>query len=406
MIVTRCWLFVNRAAIPSVPNNEYTNNEYTSIANNEMRPGFTVIKKDATTAARLGRLVTAHGAVETPAFMPVGTQGSVKAITPKDLQEIGCQILLGNTYHLYLRPGVEVIRALGGLHRFMSWPGPILTDSGGYQVFSLAAMRKISEDGVQFQSHLDGSTHLLTPEKVVEIQEGFGSDVAMVLDECIPHPATREYAQVSTERTLRWAERSLRARRRNGQLLFGIVQGGMYEDLRRECVRELARLPFDGFAAGGLGVGEGEAALHEIGAFTASLLPGDRPRYLMGVGRPEDIVVAVRCGYDLFDCVLPTRNARNGTLFTSRGKLSIKRAEFAADPRPVDESCDCYCCRDFSRAYLRHLYVAGEILAAQLHSLHNLHFYHRLLERCRQAIREGRLQSWEENIRFKFQNAN
>ena len=359
-----------------------------------MRLGFTVIKKDAATGARLGRLVTAHGSVETPAFMPVGTQGSVKAMTPKDLQEIGCQILLGNTYHLYLRPGVEVIRGLGGLHRFMGWAGPILTDSGGYQVFSLAAMRKISEDGVRFQSLVDGSSHLLTPEKVVEVQEGLGSDVAMVLDECIPHPATREYAQVSTERTLRWAERSVHVRRRKDQLLFGIVQGGMHEDLRRECVRELVRLPFDGFAAGGLGVGEGEAMLHEMGAFTAGLLPEDRPRYLMGVGRPEDIVAAARCGYDLFDCVLPTRNARNGTLFTSQGKLSIKRAEFAADPRPVDESCECYCCRNFSRAYMRHLYMAGEILAAQLHSLHNLYFYHRLMERCRQAIRDGRSEFW------------
>jgi len=351
---------------------------------------FTVIKKDATSGARLGRLITAHGVVETPAFMPVGTQATVKAMTPKDLKEIGCQIILGNTYHLYLRPGAELIRDLGGLHRFMSWDGPILTDSGGYQVFSLAAMRKISEEGVKFQSHLDGSSHLLTPEKVVEIQESLGSDIAMALDECIPPMATRAYVQASTERTIRWAERCLRARRRHDQLMFGIIQGGMFQDLRRECVETMSSLSFDGFATGGLGVGEGEEKLHSLGAFTAELLPEERPRHLMGVGRPEDILFAVRCGYDLFDCVIPTRNARNGTLFTSGGKLNIKRAEFANDSRPVDESCDCYPCRNFSRAYLRHLYMAGEILAAQLNSWHNLYFYHRLMERCRQAIQEER----------------
>ncbi|TAJ87151.1 tRNA guanosine(34) transglycosylase Tgt [bacterium] len=351
---------------------------------------FTLIKKDSATGARLGRLVTAHGVVETPAFMPVGTQGSVKALTPRDLEEIGCQMILANTYHLYLRPGVEVIRDLGGLHRFMGWNGSILTDSGGYQVFSLGALRKITEEGVHFQSHLDGSSHLLTPEKVVQIQEDLGSDVAMVLDECIPHPASKEYVKVSTRRTVRWAERSLQARKKNDQALFGIIQGGMYEDLRTESVREMIPLPFDGFAVGGLGVGEDETTLNSIGAFTAGLLPEDRPRYLMGVGRPEDLIFAVRSGYDLFDCVLPTRNARTGTLFTSRGKINIKRAEFSNDSRPVDESCDCYCCRHFSRAYLRHLYQAGEILAAQLHTIHNIYFYHRLMEKLRQLIREER----------------
>ena len=359
-----------------------------------MASNFTVIQKDAESKARLGRLVTAHGVVETPAFMPVGTQGTVKAVLPRDLKEMGCQILLGNTYHLYLRPGAELVRELGGLHRFMGWDGPILTDSGGYQVFSLGAMRKLSEEGVRFQSHLDGSTHLLTPEKVVEIQEALGSDIAMVLDECIPHDATREYVQDSTERTIRWAERCLRARRREDQLMFGIVQGGIYGDLREGCVREMSPLPFDGFAVGGLGVGEGEKLLHSIGAFTVGLLPENRPRYLMGVGRPEDILHAVRAGVDLFDCVIPTRNARNGTLFTSQGKLSIKRGEFASDARPLDEACDCYCCRNFSRAYLRHLFIAGEILSSQLNSLHNLYFYHRLLERCREAIREGRVDFW------------
>jgi queuine tRNA-ribosyltransferase len=357
---------------------------------------FTVIKKDSKTKARLGRLVTAHGVVETPAFMPVGTQGTVKAMLPRDLKEMGCQIILGNTYHLYLRPGAELIRELGGLHRFMGWDGPILTDSGGYQIFSLGAMRKISEEGARFQSHLDGSTHLLTPEKVVQMQESLGSDIAMVLDECVAHDATREYIRTSTQRTIRWAQRSLKARQRNDFMMFGIIQGGLYEDLRQGCVNEMTSMPFDGFAVGGLGVGEGEELLHSVGGFTAGLLPEDRPRYLMGVGRPEDIFDAVRAGFDMFDCVLPTRNGRNGTLFTAQGKLNIKRAEFANDPRPPDESCDCYCCRKFSRGYLRHLHVAGEILSAQLNSLHNLYFYHRLMERCRQAIREDRSDFWIE----------
>jgi queuine tRNA-ribosyltransferase len=366
-----------------------------------MAEKFTVLKRDPASGARLGRLITVHGAVETPAFIPVGTQGTVKAMLPRDLKDLGCQILLANTYHLYLRPGAELIRDLGGLHRFMAWDRPILTDSGGYQVFSLAAMRKISEEGARFQSHLDGSAHLLTPEKAMDIQAALGSDIAMALDECIPHDATYEYAQSSTARTIRWAERCLETRSRKDQLTFGIVQGGMYEELRRWCADKLTRMPFDGFAAGGLGVGEGEERLHSIGAFTARLLPDDRPRYLMGVGRPDDIVKAVLGGYDLFDCVIPTRNARNGSLFTFDGKLSIKRTEFAADPRPVDESCGCYCCRNFSRAYLRHLFVAGEILAAQLNSLHNLYFYHRLMESCREAIRVEKFQTWASGFRLR-----
>ena len=359
-----------------------------------MATNFTVVKKDPSSRARLGRLVTAHGVVGTPCFMPVGTQGTVKAILPRDLREIGCQILLGNTYHLYLRPGHELIHRLGGLHRFMGWDGPILTDSGGYQVFSLGAMRRITETGVQFQSHLDGSSHLLTPEKTVEIQEALGSDIAMALDECIPHDAARDYVYASTERTIRWAKRCADARGNSDQLMFGIVQGGLFEDLRRSCVEEIVRLPFEGFAVGGLGVGEGEERLNAIGGFTVDLLPADRPRYLMGVGRPQDIIAAVRAGFDLFDCVIPTRNARNGTLYTANGKLNIKRAEFAADPRPLDETCGCYACRNFSRAYLRHLYLAGEILSAQLNSLHNLYFYHRLMDKCREAIRAGRSADW------------
>jgi len=355
---------------------------------------FTLDASDG--AARAGRMETARGMVETPMFMPVGTQGTVKAVLPRDLEEMGSQILLANTYHLYLRPGAELIQKLGGLHRFMNWNGPILTDSGGYQVFSLGAMRKLSEEGVRFQSHLDGSYHLLTPENVMQIQAALGSDIAMVLDECIPHDADREYARASTDRTIRWAERCLRARVRADQLVFGIVKGGMYTDLRERCVQELCSMPFEGFAVGGLGVGEGEALLHSIAASTVGWLPEDRPRYLMGVGRPEDILNAVRAGFDLFDCVLPTRNARNGTLFTSAGKLSIKRAEFANDSRPLDPACDCYCCRNFSRAYLRHLYMAGEILSSVLNSLHNLYFYHRLMERCREAIRLEQSDFWSQ----------
>ena len=360
-----------------------------------MADNFSIIKRDAGSGARLGRFVTPHGVIETPAFMPVGTQGTVKAVLPRDLREMGCQILLGNTYHLYLRPGHERVRKLGGLHRFMGWDGPILTDSGGYQVFSLGAMRKISEEGARFQSHLDGSSHLLTPEKAVEIQEALGSDIAMVLDECIPHDAGREYVRESTERTVRWAERCHQARSRRQQMMFGIVQGGMFEDLRRWCAEKMAPMPFDGFAVGGLGVGEGEDLLRSISAFTAALLPEDRPRYLMGVGRPADMLRAVRAGFDMFDCVIPTRNGRNGTLFTFGGKISIKRAEFADDPRPLDENCGCYACSNFSRAYLRHLFMAGEILASQLNSLHNLYFYHRLLERCREALRAGRAELWD-----------
>jgi queuine tRNA-ribosyltransferase len=358
-----------------------------------MASTFTILKKDPT-GARLGRLSTTHGVIETPAFMPVGTQGTVKAMLPRDLKEMGCQILLGNTYHLFLRPGAELIRELGGLHRFMSWDGPILTDSGGYQMFSLGTMRKLSEEGVRFQSHLDGSYHMLTPENVVEIQEALGSDIAMALDECIPHDANREYVQVSTARTIRWAERCSRARTKPDQLMFGIIQGGAHKDIREQCVREMKPMPFDGFAVGGLGIGEGEELLHSIAEFTAGWLPEDQPRYLMGIGRPENIVNAIRAGFDLFDCVLPTRNARNGTLFTSQGRISIKRAEFANDPRPLDLACDCYCCRNFSRAYLRHLFMAGEILSSQLNSLHNLYFYHRLMERCREAIRQERSDFW------------
>ncbi len=370
-----------------------------------MSLNFTVCKKDSASGARLGRLETAHGLIETPAFMPVGTQGSVKGISPRDLIEMGYRMILSNTYHLYLRPGVEVIRDLGGLHKFMGWEGSILTDSGGFQVLSMGALREINEEGVRFQSHLDGSTHFLTPEKVIEIQEALGSDLAMVLDECIPYPASRDYARTSTHRTVRWAHRSLESCRSGKQAVLAIVQGGVYKDLREQCVKDLVGFSFDGFAVGGLGVGEDESQICEMAEFVANILPEDRPRYLMGVGRPQDLIFAARCGYDLFDCVIPTRNARNGTLFTSKGKISIKRTEFSRDHRPVDELCGCYCCRHFSRAYLRHLYMAGEILAAYLHSLHNLTFYHGLMEKIREAIREGRTELWPSDSEFVTQDS-
>jgi queuine tRNA-ribosyltransferase len=331
--------------------------------------------------------------------MAVGTQGTVKALSPRDLEEVSSQIILSNTYHLYLRPGADLIRDLGGLHSFMGWTKPILTDSGGYQVFSLGKLRHIDEEGVRFQSHLDGSAHFLTPESAIEIQEKLGSDIAMVLDECIPYPSSREYVKESTSRTVRWAKRSLEVRRRDDHAVFAILQGGVFKDLREECADGLVSCPFDGFAVGGLGIGEGEILLAEIGEFAAGLLPEDRPRYLMGLGKPEDLILGVLSGYDLFDCVLPTRNARNGTLFTASGKLSIKRAEFTRDERPVDSLCVCYVCRNFSRAYLRHLYVAGEILSAYLNTLHNVHFYHWLMSELRDAIREHRGPDFFENLK-------
>jgi len=366
-----------------------------------MASHFTIIKTDPK-GARLGRLVTAHGVVETPAFMPVGTQGTVKAMLPRDLKEMGCQILLGNTYHLYLRPGAELIRKLGGLHRFMSWDGPILTDSGGYQVFSLGAMRKLSEEGVYFQSHLDGSYHLLTPESVVQIQEALGSDIAMVLDECIPHDANREYVRDSTARTIRWAERCLRARSKADQLMFGIIQGGMHKDLREQCVREMTPMPFDGFAVGGLGVGEGEELLHSIAASTAGWLPEATPRYLMGVGRPEDLVNAVRAGFDLFDCVLPTRNGRHGLAFSRFGPINLRNARHAADPRPLDEQSRCAAACDYSRAYLHHLVKANEMLGAMLLSAINLAYYQDLMAGIREAVTARRFENFCREIKDEW----
>jgi queuine tRNA-ribosyltransferase len=351
---------------------------------------FSLIQQDPETQARLGLMSTAHGSVETPAFMPVATQGTVKATSPHELRELGTQIILANAYHLYLRPGIDLIEQAGGLQRFMGWEGPILTDSGGYQVFSLKDLCRVAEEGVHFRSHLDGSAHYLTPETVVRAQERLGVDIAMVLDECVPGPASYNEAARADARTTRWAERALRAKTRADQALFGIVQGGTFPDLREQSARALVSLEFPGYAVGGLSVGEDPNLTHQLAAHTIQFLPMAQPRYLMGVGMPEQLVRYVALGFDLFDCVLPTRNARNGTLFTRTGKLNIRRAAYANDQRPIDEECECYTCRHFSRAYLRHLAVAGEMLSARLNTLHNLHFYQHLMRSMREALTAGR----------------
>jgi queuine tRNA-ribosyltransferase len=342
-------------------------------------------------AARRGRLELAHGAVDTPAFMPVGTYGTVKAMSPAELREVGAQIVLGNTFHLWLRPGIEVIGRHGGLHGFMGWEGPILTDSGGFQVFSLGALRKITEEGVKFASPINGDRLLLTPEESMRVQRVLDSDIAMVFDDCTPHPATHKQAEKSMQLSLRWAERSREAFRGSGNALFGIVQGGVYEDLRDTCLEGLTRIGFDGYAIGGLAVGEPREARERVLAHTAQRLPAERPRYLMGMGTPEDIIQAVAAGIDLFDCVLPTRNARNGWLYTRRGDVKIRNARWRDDARPLDAACACYACRHFTRAYLHHLQKANEILGARLNTLHNLHYYQTLMRELRDAIEAARL---------------
>ena len=352
---------------------------------------FEILKKDLFSKARLGRVETEHGSFSTPAFLPVGTQGTVKSLTPEELVEVGVEAILGNTYHLYLRPGHGTIERLGGLHTFIHWDRPILTDSGGYQIFSLAKLRKISEDGVTFQSHIDGSLHFLTPEKVVEIQRTLGSDIAMVLDECIPYPSPYEYTKASTSLTTRWAKKSLEQKQETDPALFAIVQGGMYQDLREQSAQALVKMDFQGYAIGGVSVGEPKSLMRSVLEWTTPFLPENVPRYLMGVGTPEDILDAVMLGIDLFDCVLPTRNARNGMLFTSIGKMSIKQAQYAEDERPIDETCACYTCRHYSRAYLRHLYLANEILSPRLNTIHNLYYYMNFIKITQEAIREGRL---------------
>ncbi|MBI5587191.1 MAG: tRNA guanosine(34) transglycosylase Tgt [Deltaproteobacteria bacterium] len=350
-----------------------------------MRFGFGLKKKDKT-GARSGRVTTAHGEFTTPVFMPVGTRASVKGLTPEELKEIGVEIILANTYHLYLRPGHELVKNLGGLHGFMHWDGPVLTDSGGFQVFSLCKLRKITEEGVSFSSHLDGTRYMLTPENAVDIQEALGADIIMTLDECTPYPADHEYVKNSMELTHRWAKRCRDAKKDNGQALFGIIQGGMYRDLRKESARSIIEIGFDGYALGGLSVGEEKGLMQEMVASTVEYLPEDAPRYLMGVGTPEDLVFGVEMGVDMFDCVMPTRNARNGTLFTRQGKLVIKNAQYEKDPGPVEDGCGCYACRNYSRAYLRHLFMAGEILASRLNTVHNLYYYTALMKGMREAI--------------------
>jgi queuine tRNA-ribosyltransferase len=353
---------------------------------------FEVLKTDPS-GARLGRLTTPHGVIDTPAFMPVGTAATVKGIPQHELENLGAQILLANTYHLYLRPGHERIRELGGLHRFMSWPRPLLTDSGGFQVFSLADLRKVTDDGVTFRSHLDGSEHFFSPEKALDVEMALGADIIMVLDECIELPAAPERTRAAAARTLDWARRSRRHFAEHGdawkQMLFAIVQGGALAEVRKENAAQLVDLDFPGYAVGGLAVGEPHEVTCEMTAEVTRLLPADRPRYLMGVGKPEDIPDYLTRGIDMMDCVLPTRNARNGCLFTSRGRLVIKNARYATDTRPPDENCSCPVCTRYTRAYLRHLFIAGEILGAVLNTVHNLHFYLERMRAMRGAIADG-----------------
>ena len=354
--------------------------------------------------ARAGVIHTDRGDVPTPAFMPVGTQGSVKAVEQRELDELGAPIILGNAYHLYLRPGTALIEKAGGLHRFMNWGKPILTDSGGYQVFSLSAMRRIGENGVEFKSHLDGSPHVFTPEKSVDIQRSLGSDIMMVLDECAPHPCDERYAAESIALTHRWAARCREQEARTapqygkGQALFGIVQGSTYPALREQSAAALVTMGFEGYAIGGLSVGEPEEVMYAMTRICTDILPADRPRYLMGVGTPRNILESIERGVDMFDCVLPTRNARNGVLFTRNGKLNMRNAVHADDFRPADPECPCYTCRQFTRAYLRHLFKAGEILALQLATIHNLTFYLWLASAAREAIRTGRFAAWKSHL--------
>lgn len=340
--------------------------------------------------ARVGKLHTAHGTIQTPAFMPVGTAATVKAMLPESVKATGADIVLGNTYHLMLRPTAERIAELGGLHRFMNWSGPILTDSGGFQVMSLSKLRKISEEGVTFQSHIDGSKHMLSPERSMEIQHLLGSTITMIFDECTPYPATHLQAKESMELSCRWADRSKRAfKERPGFGLFGIVQGSVFEDLRAESAKHLTGLGFDGYAIGGLAVGEGQKIMFEVLDYTASMLPEEKPRYLMGVGKPSDIAGAVARGVDMFDCVIPTRSGRNGQAYTSEGTVNIRNARFSDDPSPLDPSCTCPACADYSKAYIHHLVRSGEILGAMLMTWHNLHFYQHLMQQIREDIRTG-----------------
>ena len=367
-----------------------------------MNFSFQVETRDKSSKARTGVLKTPHGEIRTPVFMPVGTQATVKAMTNEQILDAGAQIILGNTYHLYMRPGHELIREAGGLHRFMNWDKPILTDSGGFQVFSLGELRKLTEEGAAFQSHIDGSRHLFTPEKVVEIEEALGSDIMMVLDECTPYPADHEYTEHSMERTHRWAKRCKDAQTRDDQALFGIVQGGMYPELRKKSAEEIAKLDFIGNAIGGLSVGEPKPMMYEMLDVVTDVLPEEKPRYLMGVGTADCLVEGVARGVDMFDCVLQTRIARNGTAVVRSGKRVIRNAEYAKDFRPIDEACDCYACRNHTRAYIRHLIKTNEILGATLLSIHNTRFTIRLMEEIRGHIEAGTFQEFRREFMGNF----
>lgn len=360
---------------------------------------FELLKESGRSKARRGRVTTCHSVIETPVFMPVGTQATVKALRPEDVKEMGAQIILSNTYHLYLRPGHEIIKEAGGLHKFMNWDRSILTDSGGFQVFSLGKLRKISEEGVKFQSHIDGSRHMLTPEKAVEIQTALGSDIMMAFDECAPYPADRNYVKNSLERTTRWLKRCKDAHwNTEQQALFGIMQGGMYKDLRRQSAEEIVELDLPGYSIGGLSVGEPKELMYDIMDDCVDYIPKDKPRYLMGVGSPDCLIEGVARGIDMFDCVLPTRIARNGMVFTSEGKLSIKNKRYERDFTPLDHKCDCYVCKNYSRAYLRHLFKANEILSSMLLSYHNIYYLVNMMKEIRLAIDEDRF----EEYRAKF----
>ncbi|MBU5257427.1 tRNA guanosine(34) transglycosylase Tgt [Tissierella praeacuta] len=364
---------------------------------------FELLKEAKDCKARLGKLYTPHGVIETPIFMPVGTRATVKAMTPEEVKGLGAQIILSNTYHLYLRPGHKLIEEAGGLHKFMNWDGPILTDSGGFQVFSLGDLRKIKEEGVEFRSHIDGSKHFISPEKSIEIQNSLGADIMMCFDECTPYPATYEYAKHSMERTTRWAKRCKDYHKNwDKQGLFGIVQGGMYKDLREQSAKELVELDFPGYAIGGLSVGEPKELMCELLDFTTPLLPKDKPRYNMGVGTPDYLFESVIRGIDMADCVLPTRIARNGTALTSQGKIVIRNAKYAKDFTPLDPECDCYACTNYSRAYIRHLFNVDEILGARLTTIHNLYFLIKLMENIRKAIKEDRILEYKDEFYKKY----
>jgi queuine tRNA-ribosyltransferase len=373
---------------------------------------FKLLHKDKSSKARLGKLETAHGIVSTPVFMPVGTQATVKALSADELRACAAEIILGNAYHLYLRPGLDIIGKAGGLHRFMGWNGPILTDSGGYQVFSLATLRKLTPEGAEFSSHIDGSKHFLTPEKAMDIQGILGSDIMMILDECVHYPAARDYVEQSLVLTTSWARRSrdyMDKRKRSGewkQLLFGIVQGSTYQDLRKRAVEELLDIGFDGYAIGGVSVGEPKELIYETAGYTAPLLPEDRPRYLMGVGMPPDILEAIALGVDMFDCVVPTRNGRNGQAFTFEGELQLRNAEYKEDFRPIDEKCGCFACRNHTRSYIRHLFNTEELLGLRLVSLHNIHFYVRLIQLSRKAIEEDRFLAFKDDFVKNYNKEN